>query len=876
MSDKEGLDLEQTLHRFSRCFWGVIGRNHVTEAARNQEMPKATKPAAKEAKAQPAFFDLAPSDTLLSKAHGAGALSLDVVGYADERSQELFAVSALLDNDGSTGRAYAVASAAYRSVRQHERMLRRRGGSNTVWRWRTHKPVHPSARPLLLGKSRRDRRRATQLRARTAGRGGLESEAWHAKRFEMARLFGGLRLPWRARDRSEKSAVRAANEGCVLHDASYWRCLSLRCISLEPILVMLSRMTGIAPAAFRRQMDAGKEVCCMLYKIDARPTNALAPVKLLACRPPAVSSESSAAHPSSGVPTGCSVWAQGLSRSSMPASASDSASVSACGAESADVMGSCAVWLFVHNAGLVDAKEALRAGAAALRSSSASASIDVRDGPRILRYELRGPTSHSVLSRALHHATAHSGNGGDRSKLGQGDEGRTCCSSSTAWCALSALSSPAVLPPRVTLGLEIAHPAHAPHPRPPPRRNTSGDRSEGAGQPTTPSREEARKLRSLILCWPATLAASHLYRHPCTHVDGGAAGGGAEARAKERATVSTVLVQHPPASMGRGGGGVSGGFGSGWDLLVPAGTSAGRAVWHALVMAGGRAIGQKELRAVARHADQPLFPYDYPDTVAGMRLQLAEAVERSATHARHPPARRTNHAALRVDHPFAADWPSLLGVPRTTLPAPGPGPGPVPVPAASAHSPPSTTEATSAASAAPESAPIVMQFGVLRSEHALAVGDAGTAGTPLPPLLKALAPRMLVRVSLRMTAKGRPYAPAAIHAMREEDLRAWRADHSWGGTAVPPRAPHQPLPAGQLLGFVTNGGPSVLLGVGSAVGFCAAGVLVDLLRSSDLQNHSDHSGQQGHQQAANQPTLLVLVRNPTSRQFRPAIATVRT
>ena len=135
---------------------------------------------------------------------------------------------------------------------------------------------------------------------------------------------------------------------------------------------------------------------------------------------------------------------------------------------------------------------------------------------------------------------------------------------------------------------------------------------------------------------------------------------------------------------------------------------------------------------------------------------------------------------------------------------------------------------------------------------------------------------MLVRVSLRMTAKGRPYAPAAIHAMREEDLRAWRADHSWGGTAVPPRAPHQPLPAGQLLGFVTNGGPSVLLGVGSAVGFCAAGVLVDLLRSSDLQNHSDHSGQQGHQQAANQPTLLVLVRNPTSRQFRPAIATVRT
>ena len=282
-----------------------------------------------------------------------------------------------------------------------------------------------------------------------------------------------------ARDR-EKSAVRAANEGCVL------RRIVLALLELAPHKPgahpgYAESATGIALAAFRRQMDAGKEVCCMLYKIDARPTNALAPVKLLACRPPAVSSESSAAHPSSGVPTGCSVWAQGLSRSSMPASASDSASVSACGAESADVMGSCAVWLFVHNAGLVDAKEALRAGAAALRSSSASASIDVRDGPRILRYELRGPTSHSVLSRALHHATAHSGNGGDRSKLGQGDEGRTCCSSSTAWCALSALSSPAVLPPRVTLGLEIAHPAHAPHPRPPPAATPPATEAKGQG-----------------------------------------------------------------------------------------------------------------------------------------------------------------------------------------------------------------------------------------------------------------------------------------------------------------------------------------------------------------------------------------------------------
>ena len=75
-----------------------------------------------------------------------------------------------------------------------------------------------------------------------------------------------------------------------------------------------------------------------------------------------------------------------------------------------------------------------------------------------------------------------------------------------------------------------------------------------------------------------------------------------------------------------------------------------------------------------------------------------------------------------------------------------------------------------------------MQFGVLRGEHAAALA---TTDIPLPPLLRALAPRMLVRVTLRMCSKGCPRAPAALHALREEDVSAWRANQRWGGTAVP-------------------------------------------------------------------------------------------
>ena len=194
-----------------------------------------------------------------------------------------------------------------------------------------------------------------------------------------------------------------------------------------------------------------------------------------------------------------------------------------------------------------------------------------------------------------------------------------------------------------------------------------------------------------------------------------------------------------------------------------------------------------------------------------MRLQLAEAVERSATHARHPPARRTNHAALRVDHPFAADWPSLLGVPRTTLPAPGPGPGPARLrPLRTLH----LLQQRLRAQLRP----------LLRVPHRDAVWSAaerartrswrrGYCWYPLPPLLKALAPRMLVRVSPRMTAKGRPYAPAAIHAMREEDLRAWRADHSWGGDCRPAASPSPAAPLqGSCLASSRTVGPACCSG----------------------------------------------------------------
>jgi hypothetical protein len=117
---------------------------------------------------------------------------------------------------------------------------------------------------------------------------------------------------------------------------------------------------------------------------------------------------------------------------------------------------------------------------------------------------------------------------------------------------------------------------------------------------------------------------------------------------------------------------------------------------------------------------------------------------------------------------------------------------------------------------------------------------------------------MLVRVSLLFTCKGCAQAPAAIHEALGEQQRAWRESRKWGGTALAPWPRDAPMPAGRLLGFVSNGGYDRLRGRGTAVAFCAATPFVELLRAAE------GGGQ-----------VLVLVRSPCSRQFRPALAAVR-
>ena len=130
-----------------------------------------------------------------------------------------------------------------------------------------------------------------------------------------------------------------------------------------------------------------------------------------------------------------------------------------------------------------------------------------------------------------------------------------------------------------------------------------------------------------------------------------------------------------------------------------------------------------------------------------------------------------------------------------------------------------------------------------------------------------------------LAGKGVAVAPAALHACTLQQLAAWRLDRQWRGAQMPvastkrsgsgkgaaPDSTSAETAAaccGALLGFVSHGGYDALAGRAHAIGFVAAPLFAPLL-SSAWNVGGAPSG-----------AVLLLVRNVSSRQFRPVLATV--
>lgn len=559
--------------------------------------------------------------------------------------------------------------------------------------------------------------------------------------------------------------------------------------------------------------------------------------------------------------------------------------------------------LFVHVAAAEQAVRVLRAAASGL------ASVTLHEGPLpLVRFQLRGRRSHMALSRVLRVTGAADG---VKASEPTGDE---------VWNALRSLSSPAPLLPYVALSIRATLSVR-------PLRPTSGEPGEASGDSGTDV-DEARLLRRLLYRWPEALVSAE-FLESAMIAAGDSISAAAVAADDKAAALPLILIQEPPAAQkaeacAAGSMAPHGGFGAGWDVIAAAGSA--RRLWHALVLAGrARAMGQVEVRTIALHSCEPLFPYDFPDTPAGMRWQHDDGELRRDNHARKPPGRRPNYEALQSAHPFAPCWSAALGMPSLETASAVLSSshlvafdGDIDIPTAhpTVLTLPTSAEVAKAltdlSATSPDAPPCVLRGAMVRRLLAMAraaseaggdgsdgaVGGASTAaalntvGYPqlhdiagLPPRVRDALPRSLVRVILHFQGKGCAHSPAEITLLSEIELSAWQ-DGEQQRSADEEAQPDDGALAykattkgsdslsqrGSLIGFVSSGTFNRLSGHGSAIGFCAVVPLLQRLLSerSTLSGIAANVGGAANGWSA----LPVGVRNPSSEQVRVAIAVI--
>lgn len=92
-------------------------------------------------------------------------------------------------------------------------------------------------------------------------------------------------------------------------------------------------------------------------------------------------------------------------------------------------------------------------------------------------------------------------------------------------------------------------------------------------------------------------------------------------------------------------------------IVLPSGT--GNKLWLKLVYNGGRVIGLNDHRYLITEEGLPCYPYDYPDTPAGVTYELTLEAERREKQVKRPPQKRNQYERLGIAHPYRPDWSSL-------------------------------------------------------------------------------------------------------------------------------------------------------------------------------------------------------------------------
>ncbi|GFT69311.1 hypothetical protein NPIL_448761 [Nephila pilipes] len=100
------------------------------------------------------------------------------------------------------------------------------------------------------------------------------------------------------------------------------------------------------------------------------------------------------------------------------------------------------------------------------------------------------------------------------------------------------------------------------------------------------------------------------------------------------------------------------GFGYGWDLIAPSGWNS--EFFRTLVHKGGRPAGLRDLHFINLEAGIPNFPCSYPDTIAGAAYEEKLRIDYLTKYYKRPKSQRPNFQSFGITTPFFMCWKTLV------------------------------------------------------------------------------------------------------------------------------------------------------------------------------------------------------------------------
>lgn len=409
----------------------------------------------------------------------------------------------------------------------------------------------------------------------------LETHVWNAKRMQIIEKWG-VKMALNRNQRSFRFMYRCSQKEAAIHDASFIRVIELTGDE-KSLISMLDSVSDptIANPGSSKFLTGDREGRTFIHNPFAYPSDSVSPVSFL--------------------------WKP-----------TDDASIKR------------TVWIWAHISTLNSVRKTLEKACEIL--SSPDIIIKPLDSD-LIRFELTGPKSHSILVKALNLTDNNS-------------------ETHLIWEKLAALESSAQLPQSVVISLEINDPRlRFPVSRAPKLPFSSMD-----------------EAFSVIKDWPSGMAKSKIWNFEERQAISNLKASESDLNKRRQSNlipgtpleplgsdpkIPIILIQRPDIE--------------GWTLIAHKPWA--MPLWQSLIYSGARAGGLRDVHSFHFEAGLPYFPNDYYECKAYEEEALLSAKEAEEKYNRKPISKRVNYSSLKIKSPFRPLFESLSSS-RTVIHSP--------------------------------------------------------------------------------------------------------------------------------------------------------------------------------------------------------------